>query len=363
MKPQELQEYIVNNDKLIYILEELGMKHINSSNAKYVSCGMPDGDNPMSTIVYKDSYLTVNAYTRKLPGEEGKNTNIFNLIMFVKNVNFAHAISWAHAILGLSNDRSGFTNREDVSSKYRKYKSKNKNKHTTREQVYYGLHILDQYIKTPHIDLIKDGIFDLKVIQKYKVLFDDRSNRIVFPHLKHDDVNLICGITGRTVVKAYKELKIQKYMSMLPTEYIKTQNLYGLSLNRDNIISKGVVIVFEAEKSVMKAEQMGFDNGVSLGCHSISEIQAKILLSLNVEICIAFDKDVSEEHIRSTCNRFLNTGRRVSYVYDRWHLLNEKDSPVDRGLKKWKYLYRNRVQYTGDIEQREEGTGVYLINK
>ena len=62
-------------------------------------------------------------------------------------------------------------------------------------------------------------------------------------------------------------------------------------------------------------------------------------------------------------NRFLNTGRRVSYVYDRWHLLNEKDSPVDRGLKKWKYLYRNRVQYTGDIEQREEGTGVYLINK
>lgn len=359
MRAKELKEYIVNNNKLVDILEALGMKYVNTSNPKYISCGMPDGDNPSSTIIYNDSFLTVNAYTRKLPTELGRNSNIFNLIMFVNNMSFSQAVSWTHAILGLNNTIT-ISQKEDYSSKYKKYKPKIKNKSSIREQIYYNLDILNGYIKTPHIELIRDGIFNQSIIEKYKILFDDKSNRIIFPHFKHDDESKICGISGRTVIKAYKEMKIQKYMSMLPTEYIKTQNIYALSLNKKNIESKGVVIVFEAEKSVIKADQMGFDNGVAVGCHSISEIQAKILLGLNVEVCIAFDKDVPECEIQAICDRFLNTGRTVSYIYDKWDLLKEKDSPVDRGYKRWNFLYKHRIKYTGSKEETET-SGIHLI--
>ena len=35
----------------------------------------------------------------------------------------------------------------------------------------------------------------------------------------------------------------------------------------------------------------------------------------------------------------------LSYIIDKWSLLGEKDSPVDKGIKRWKFLYEHRVHY------------------
>ena len=112
-------------------------------------------------------------------------------------------------------------------------------------------------------------------------------------------------------------------MSLLPTEYIKTQNLYAFNLNKQNILNKGIVIVVESEKSVMKLDMYGFPYAVSVGCHNISEFQRKLLISLRCEIVIAFDKDVEEEHILETC-RLFNNYTKVSYIKDEYNLLGEK---------------------------------------
>ena len=61
-------------------------------------------------------------------------------------------------------------------------------------------------------------------------------------------------------------------------------------------------------------------------------------------IIIAFDKDVEEEHLIATCERFAKFSN-VSYIFDKWNLLDEKDSPVDKGYKRWKFLYEHRVHY------------------
>lgn len=343
MNARELREYISNNDKLPEILESLGMHSINGTNPKYYSCGFPDGDNPTSTIVYRDESLTVNAYTRNIGGGEDKKPNIYNLIMYINNCEFSTAISWCHNILGLSNDRTSWTKVEDLLLKHKK-KRVDKNK-LNKDTIYYDLDILEQYEKSYHINLVRDdGIIDKDLLDKYMVMFDERSDRIIFPHLKYDDVTKVAGIVGRTVHKAYRELKINKYMSMLKTKFDKTYNLYGLSLNIDNIKERGIVCVFEAEKSVIKLDMYGMPVGVAVGCHEISNFQRKLLINLGVEICICFDKDVEEEHIKKVCSSLSMLGRPVSYIIDSNGLLKEKDSPVDRGRRVWEELFKNRTK-------------------
>jgi DNA primase len=341
MTIQELKQYIYINDKITTILEALGMHSIDESNSKYISCGMPNGDNPCSTIIYKDEYLTCNAYTRNIkPQGWDKQTNLFHLIMFINKCEFSSALQWCNTLLGIKNDGKRSTKGADPLSFFHNIKRKREG---IKEQFYYDMSILDCYDKTIHIDLIrKDGIISQKVLDKYQVMFDFRSDRIIFPHFKYDNPDVICGVVGRTVNHAFKELNIKKYMSMLPTEYIKTQNLYALCWNEEYIRKFGQVIIFEAEKSVIKADMMEFPIGVSVGCHDISDFQKKILLSLGVEIIIAFDKDVDEEHMQKICRSYCMFGK-VSYIYDKWNLLSDKDSPVDRGLKKWKFLYNHRV--------------------
>ena len=346
MDIKEIKEYILSNEKTIYILENLGMHSINDNHGKFISCGMPDGDNPNSTIIYKDISLTVMAYTRKLPHKEENKPNIFNLIMFIKNISFSESIKWCTSLLGLSNTYNSKNNQRDDYGKLREIVQNSKKYtggYTQGEQVFYSKEILKNFHDVVHIDLIKnDGLIDYEILKKYHVMFDERTNRIVFPHLKYDDANKIAGIVGRTTIKAYKELKISKYMSLLDTEYIKTNNLYGLSLNIEEIKKRGQIIIFEAEKSVMKADMFRFPIGVAVGCHDISDFQVKLLLSLDVEIIIAFDKDVSEEDLKKVCNKF-KFFRKTSYIYDKWGLLKEKSSPVDEGIKKWNFLFKNRV--------------------
>lgn len=342
MDIKELKKYIYENNKIVDILEALGMNNINDNNSKYISCSQPDGDNPTSTIIYKDEYLTTLAYTRNIKSKDYTGqTNIFHLIMYILKCEFPSAISWCCGVLGLDNVKTVSKKNKNYIELFKKIKKPKQ----LKEQIYYPINILDQFSGTPHIDLIRnDAIISKKVLEKYNIRYDFRSQRIVFPHFKYDDSTKIAGLVGRTTIKAYKELGIKKYMSLLPTEYIKTQNLYAFNLNKQNILDKGIVIVVESEKSVMKLDMYGFPYAVSVGCHNISEFQRKLLISLRCEVVIAFDKDVEEEHILETC-RLFNNYTKVSYIKDEYNLLGEKDSPVDRGLKKWSILFKYRRRF------------------
>lgn len=344
MNFNELKKYILDNDKIPVILEQLGMHSIDGSNNKYYSCGFYDGDNPSSTIIYRDESLTVNAYTRNIKRDRNKSSNIFDLIMFVNKCEFRTAISWCNVILGLDSSNSNF-NYSSLKNSMRKKDKINKFDNIENQIIYYNFDILNTYSNQIHISLIQnDGLIDKNILNKYMIKFDDRTDRIVFPHLKYDDCTKIAGVVGRTVIKAYKELNIKKYMSMLETRYDKGYNLYGLSLNIDNIKKYGCVCVFEAEKSVMKLDMYGLPIGVAVGCHDISDFQRKLLISLGVEICICFDKDVDEEHIKKMCLS-MNRYRNVSYTKDIENLLNEKDSPVDKGRKVWNILFEKRIKF------------------
>lgn len=201
--------------------------------------------------------------------------------------------------------------------------------------------ILNCLESMPHIDLFHEGILPI-TCEYFDIKFDIKHNRIIFPHFSSFDKNQVLALIGRTVNSLYKELKIPKYLTTFGIGYKKNSNLYGLSHNYEEIKKNKQIIIFESEKSVLKAWQMGYRTCVSVGCHELSMEQFKILLSLQInEVIIAFDKDIGISHLLKIAN-FLKNYFKVSIIYDENLLLNDKDSPVDKGKKIFDVLYKYR---------------------
>lgn len=335
MNASELKSYIYENDLLEDLLEKIGC-HSFTYYTKELRCALPNETDNTKVSVSLDEFLNVRIFTKG----ETIYGDIYNLIMYIDNCDFLSAYRKCLALLGLSRVYIKKKNNDPLSF-FKKIKKTKKTNNTEMKE--YDLSILDRYSEIPHIDLIrKDGIFP-DMIKKYNIRFDKESERIIFPHFKYNNKNIIVGLIGRTTNPAYEELKIPKYFPVDGIKYEKSKNLYGLSHNIDEIKKRGIVVVFEAEKSVIKADMFGYPIGVAVGSHDISDFQKKLLISLNTEIVIAFDNDVDEEHIKKLCKEF-SYFRSSSYIRDKWGLLREKDAPVDRGIRKWEFLFKHRIK-------------------
>ncbi len=101
-------------------------------------------------------------------------------------------------------------------------------------------------------------------------------------------------------------------------------------MGEQKIVSKkkGMWSFSKRKNQFLKRDSLNDPTGVAVSGHEISDEQAKILIGLNCEIIIAFDKDISIEHIRYCCEKFYGI-RKVSYIWDKYDLLDKKDSPAD----------------------------------
>ena len=186
--------------------------------------------------------------------------------------------------------------------------------------------------------------------KEFNIGYSVNRRRIVVPHRYWSGSrNDYEGVIGRTVIKEWEMLDIPKYFPS--KNFPKTMNLYGLQENYRTIQEAGYVVVYEAEKSVLKRHSRNDGTGVAVCCHDISEEQVKILIGLNVDIVISFDKGISIEHIRSTCDLFYGT-RNVYYIHDKYDLLKEKESPADATNRIYTYLFKYKTLY--DEKERRE---------
>ena len=92
------------------------------------------------------------------------------------------------------------------------------------------------------------------------------------------------------------------------------------------------MVVAESQKSVLKRYSKLDGTVVACESHTLSDEQVAILIGLNVEVCICFDKDVLLQDVLETCERFYNI-RKVSFIYDFYDLLDDKESPMDKPNK------------------------------
>ena len=184
--------------------------------------------------------------------------------------------------------------------------------------------------------------------RKFGLAYSYRRKRVIIPHRYWMTGELI-GINARTTVSNYEELGIRKYY--LTEGMNKSINLYGLYENYNEIQKAGYVVVYESEKSVLKRDSLNDPTGVALSGHTLSDEQAAILIGLNVEIIIALDKDVPIEEVRHVCEKFRNI-RNVSYIYDQWDLLEDKQSPADASNKVYNFLFKYRSKYDDEMHKK-----------
>lgn len=219
----------------------------------------------------------------------------------------------------------------------------------------YNPHVLECFTQQPKYlaAWLEEGI-DYDVLVEFGVKFDMVRNRIVFPVIDH--LGRLVGIKVRNFNQKDLE-EHRKYMPLWHNKelynYPKMMVAYGYYQNKSVIKKAKEVIVYEAEKSVLKHGSYFTQNkSIAIGGSSFSEYHSIILKDAGVEkIVLALDNDWDEDGNRfyglekaiKEGYKIQDMGFDVDIIYD-WDgdLLGNKDAPIDRGRQIYSKLYRER---------------------
>lgn len=333
MDVKDLYNRITSDNKLKHILKELGMHHI-SDKGDYISCGMPNGNNTKSTIVYKNSF-NVEAYTRNIEDKYG-HKNLISLVMFIKKMYFLNALKWICDICGYDYYGKDYKKPEILSflSNIRSMRKGHKEKEEEYQNKPLNENILNTYLSYCNTMFLKDGI-DKHTQRMFNIGYDLETHRITIPI--RDELGTLVGVKGRY---AGQDPCDNKYIYLFRCN--KSNMLFGIDKTYEHIVREGIVYVAESEKAVMQGWSNGIYNVVSIGGHMLSKQQVKRLTHLGVEVCLCYDdkadftKDEDGNEIRDKNfykkekNKFIDSVR-VTCILDRKNkILDYKESPFDK---------------------------------
>ena len=223
------------------------------------------------------------------------------------------------------------------------------------ELTVYNPHVLECFTQQPKYlaPWLEEGI-DYDVLKEFGVRFDMVRNRIVFPVIDH--LGRLVGIKVRNFNQKDLE-EHRKYMPLWHNKelynYPKMMVAYGFYQNKSVIKKAKEVIVYEAEKSVLKHGSYFTQNkSIAIGGSSFSQYHGLILKEAGVQkIVLALDNDWDEDGDKFyglhkmvlEGFKIQEMGFEVELMYD-WEgeLLGNKDSPIDRGRQIYSKLYRDR---------------------
>lgn len=287
---------------------------------------------------YKDS-KTFHCFT-----ECGETFSIFNLIMKMKKITFSEALNF------LRNNYSHTISFENVSDdiQVRVLKTRGSEVELPR----YSDSVLELFVKDVAPGWIEEGI-GKQTLKKFNIRYCPYRNKIIIPH--YDIDNNLVGIRGRALNTdelelgfKYMPIKVEKLMYKHPLGL----NLYGLNLNVDNIRRTKRLVLFEGEKSVMKYDSIfGSRNNISLAIcgYSLTAHQIKIIRELRAsEVIIALDRpDSKGRQLYQNKIAEMATALRpycsITIINSNDSLLDEKDSPIDKGKEVFIELFNKRL--------------------
>lgn len=188
---------------------------------------------------------------------------------------------------------------------------------------------------------LQEGI-SAATMKAFEVRVDNRANRIVYP--VRNRAGELINIKGRTRFPNYKEMHLQKYINY---KTVGTMDYFqGLHLTEPFIREKHEAIVFESIKSVMKCWDCGIKNTISAEKHDLTPEQIRLLISLRVDVVLAYDSDVCYQNAKIAEDiRRLARFTNVYIIEDQEGVLGGKEgknSPIDLGGDIFQKLYENR---------------------
>ena len=295
--------------------------------------------------------------------------NLIQLVQKIKHCSFYEALSYIAGTTG-----NMFYSKTDIQpteliddfSFIRKFKKKNRQEIPILKEL--NEHILELFAPYPYVGWLEEGI-SIAVMQEFEIGYFGRDNAITIPHRDID--GRLVGVRERFIDSIDIEA-IGKYVPvMIEGEFLRHalgSSFYGIFQNQNAIRKYKTVILFEGEKSVLLSHSYFGEDDCSLAvCGSnLTPIQIKILLEvLGVEtVIICFDKEYKDANsIKADAYRNkiykkikpLVSRCNVDVVWDTEGLIEEKDSPIDKGKDTYLHLLNDRKHITiEDLEVLNE---------
>lgn len=269
----------------------------------------------------------------------GKSGNIIHFIRCYNHCSFQEAVEILKKYAGVNGDVQP-TRRFAAVEVAKKYKGRKKQTKISQSKTLPDDYML-RYEKNPEkLSVWEAEGISMASLERFQVAYDSFSDRLVYPI--RNVTGEIVNVGARTLDPDWKQKKLRKYSYLFSWDG-GMNTVFGIAENKEDILSKKEIIIFEGAKSVMIAHSWGIRNCGALLTSHLSQFQMKILAKLGVRVVFALDKEVV---IRDDPNiARLKRYTTCEYIWDRDNLLDEKDSPVDRGVDTFMKLYEGRLQY------------------
>ena len=335
---QELKKQLLENpENICTLLEEFDFAHITLKRNEIRFARNSDGGHNIR-IRLNDEYLNVTDYVNSI------HTDIISYIIKEKHTDFRSVLSAIKRILNLSDDWRPQSRRLIFGGVYEHIIHRTDSSPKT-----YDESILDEYLKVPNERFQRDNI-SLEAQMKFGIGYDVGTDRITIPI--RDQHGSLMGIKGRRNYETDNK-EDPKYLYLVPCQMSKT--LFGYSTNYSSMYGR-TIMIFESEKSVLQCASYGYHNAVALGSNSLSEYQAKMILSLNPQkVIFMLDSDLPLENTKRNIDmlRSVATMRDLQINYFDWTECLElpaKASPSDEGKEVLEYILAENIKDESYLE-------------
>lgn len=336
----KIKEMLIDNpDKLITLLEIFGFEHINHRNTEIRFARSDSGGANISIKLKNNPYCVVSDWSR------GVCTDIISYIIQEKDVEFRGVLQTTKKILGLGNDWRPQQRKCLFAGIYENINRQNREVQLKT----YDESVLDKYERVGNLRFLRDGI-SLDAQKFFDIRFSIEDNAIIIPI--YNEVGDIIGAKAR--LNGEPEEGESKYYYPIPVQV--SQTLYGYSKNYEHLYGADTIYIGESEKFCMQLYTMGIRNCVSIGSHTISEKQAKLLLQLapkSITFMLDEGLDLSETKRNIDIIKSVSSMMQVDmYYFDHTECLElgPKDAPSDHGIEVWSEIIENYIKNADELE-------------
>lgn len=345
MDAEKVKEMLTEED-IIDLMLELGSSYPRTSsknNALLFNTICHGGDS--HKLYYYIETKTFRCYTHC-----SCNYDVFSLIQKIKDVDFSVAYRYICNRFGIDGRYRRDENSTDDGKAHREMKKiseRLKRKVEIQTLPEFNDDVLSIYSDIYPIEWIEDGI-SIKAMKKYGIKFQICHNRAIIP--VYDINNRLVGIRCRN----FDDIAVQEGFKYMPLKHFSkyynfptNQTLYGINIAKDRVGNGlGELFVFEAEKSCMQLETMYYDNlnrgSVALFGSNFSDEQILIIIKLLKPqiVYLCFDKEYhkygdelyfKQKEKITKIEKKLSNNVNVATLWDKYGLLDFKDSPTDKG--------------------------------
>lgn len=293
------------------------------------------------TLVYYDDRKLFNCLTHC------GYMNIIDLVSKVKGIEWKDSVRFLCNKLGINSNQRvvGIQKNTRAIEKFEAFDNLLYSGNRPVNVVYdeYDLEYFDH--NTFYRGWIDEGI-SVKSMEKFDISWYEYRKWIIIP-CRDINGNLI-GARRRTLDPDDENKYMPLFFNKKDYAFSTGVNLYGIYENQEIIRRKGTVVIFEGEKSVMKADTMygSFPSLATYGSN-VSNEQILQLIELGIkEVILAYDFDGHRdlEKFYKIKKKIEMNGIKCSVCYRGYENLDKHDAPIDKGKEVFEDIIRRRFK-------------------